>query len=102
MILQITWPHGAAKWQTEAHGKAHRYSYSIDGGSRQGSSIQLLYRRTLTARLVDTVTLSTEAHVSPAIDFKVLSEPQVSLRMNRTVPSKCPARGTPVKPVKFG
>ena len=46
---------------SDAHGNARRYSYSIDVGSRQRSSIQLLYRRGLPATLVHTVTLSTWA-----------------------------------------
>ena len=58
-----------ATLSTWAHGKARLYcysidvgsrqgssiQYSIDVGSRQGSSIQLLYRRGLMARLVRTV-----------------------------------------------
>ena len=63
---------------TEAQLRHQHRLQSHLGRSRQDSSIQLLYRRWLTARLVDTVTLSTHAHVSPAIDFKVLSEPHVS------------------------
>ena len=46
---------------TEAPGKARPYSDSIDVGSRQGSSILLLYRRGFPARLVQTVGLLTQS-----------------------------------------
>ena len=48
--------------RTEALECRHRYNHCMDGGSRQGPSIQPLYGRRLTPRPVHTTIVWTEAH----------------------------------------
>jgi len=68
------------------HGRARQHSCSFDAPSPQGSSIQLLYRRAFTARLVNTVL------VRRRLTARLVDTVTLSMRLQRKARRESPSK----------